>query len=173
MAVNLLPWRKKYYQYQRKQFFQLFVIFTLIPLIIMGVLIVNKKHFLNIQEKMIASMSRQLGEIKGQDQLFPKNSKNDRMLAAINFYETSKKQFKNTLDILNIIVSRIPPQTVLTEVQKLEDELLLKGRANTQEELANFFKELSALNFDLKTLDNSGEATKTELNFSASYKLKK
>ncbi len=143
--INLLPWREERRAARKKQFLSALGLTAILALGTVGLvhmyfnkLIENQNNRNAFLEKEISALDKKIAEIK---ELEKEKSKLIARMRAIETLQTSRPLVVHLFDEL---VKALPEGIYLNEIEQKEDELTIKGAAQSNALVSNFMRNLEA-----------------------------
>ena len=174
--INLLPWREEAQRQQQQQYFSILTFLALISFL--AVFIVSQFY----QAKIDGQKARNqylTNEIKILDSRIAEirtlEKKKKDLIQRMKLIEQLQKSRNVGTQVLDEIAKIVPSGVYITKLEKRGNELLLQGKSESNNHLANMIREIQSSSLlsdaELQSITNSGKSSKLLSDFKMSLKI--
>ncbi|QBY04676.1 pilus assembly protein PilN [Thalassotalea sp. HSM 43] len=174
--INLLPWREEAQRLRQQQYFSLLTFLALTSFLV--VFLVSqyfqakidgqraRNQFLTNEIKVLDA---RIAEIKTLEQ------KKKDLIQRMKLIEQLQKSRNVGTQVLDEIAKVVPPGVYLTKLTKQDNQLLLQGKSESNNHLANMIREVQSSTLladaELESITNSGKSEKLLSDFKMTLRI--
>lgn len=174
--INLLPWREEAQRQQQQQYFSILTFLALISFLV--VFLISQVY----QAKIDGQKARNqylTNEIKVLDSRIAEirtlEKKKKDLIQRMKLIEQLQKSRNVGTQVLDEIAKIVPSGVYITKLEKRGNELLLQGKSESNNHLANMIREIQSSSLlsdaELQSITNSGKSSKLLSDFKMSLKI--
>ncbi|TRX57860.1 PilN domain-containing protein [Thalassomonas sp. M1454] len=174
--INLLPWREEAQRQQQQQYFSILTFLALISFLV--VFLISQFY----QAKIDGQKARNqylTNEIKILDariaEIRTLEEKKKDLIQRMKLIEQLQKSRNVGTQVLDEIAKIVPSGVYITKLEKVGNELLLEGKSESNNHLANMIREIQSSSLladaELQSITNSGKSSKLLSDFKMSLKI--
>ncbi|MEW6998785.1 PilN domain-containing protein [Colwelliaceae bacterium BS250] len=174
--INLLPWREEAQRQQQQQYFSILTFLALLSFLAMFLVgqfyqaqidgQKSKNQFLTNEIKILDA---RIAEIRTLEE------KKKDLIQRMRLIEQLQKSRNVGTQVLDEIAKIVPSGVYLTKLEKQGNELLLQGKSESNNHLANMIREIQSSSLladaELQSITNSGKSSKLLSDFKMSLRI--
>ncbi len=175
--INLLPWREEEQRQQQQQFFSILTLLALLSFLL--VFLVSQIYQAKIDGQM-AKNQYLTNEIKVLDSKIAEirtlEEKKKDLIQRMTLIDQLQKSRNVGTQVLDEIAKIVPSGIYLTKLEKQGNELLIEGKSESNNHLANMIREIQSSSLfadaELESIINSNESSKLLSDFKMNLRIK-
>lgn len=174
--INLLPWREEAQRQQQQQYFSILTFLALLSFLVVFLIgqfyqaqidgQKSKNQFLSNEIKILDA---RIAEIRTLEE------KKKDLMQRMRLIEQLQKSRNVGTQVLDEIAKIVPSGVYLTKLEKQGNELLLQGKSESNNHLANMIREIQSSSLladaELESITNSGKSSKLLSDFKMSLRI--
>ncbi|WP_068547235.1 PilN domain-containing protein [Thalassotalea crassostreae] len=174
--INLLPWREEAQRLKQQQFFSILMLLGLLSFL--SVFLVSQVYQAKI-DGQIARNQYLSNEIKILDarieEIKALEEKKKDLIQRMTLIEQLQKSRNVGTQVLDEIAKIVPSGVYLVKLEKQGNEIILEGKSESNNHLANMIREIQSSNLladaELESITNTGKSSKLLSHFKMNLRI--